>query len=191
LHYLQAVGTLLQTLRLPSASCLDALGDGEVSRFAFATRPDACANAWARKSVFVTRPDILEDACDLKCRRLDAHLTVRTTPEIKCEMNLFGSFFRISLNPTRFFVGFSPKTLDIRLSKPQTSNLTWKRDLQSQIYFSTDLFEDLHDLELPKHSSSVGFHWVNFVVHCKALSRNLVELVIRTASVSILLTEGP
>jgi len=53
LHRLQAVGTLLYVMRSPFTGRSEALGDGEVSRFAFATCLNACANARGRKSAFV------------------------------------------------------------------------------------------------------------------------------------------
>jgi hypothetical protein len=129
LHRLQAIGTLLQTLKSPFAGGSDALGDGEVSRFAFATRPDACANGRGKspcsqsvrtllgmlkseRSRSQRGLDALEDACNLKCARSDTHLTIRTVPENICENE---SFWLISSDfPTLshgFLLGFHLKPL--------------------------------------------------------------------------------
>jgi len=56
------------------ANRLDSLADAEVSVLPFVDRSDALGDAQVSRFVFATRSNTIEDACNLKCARLDAHL---------------------------------------------------------------------------------------------------------------------
>jgi hypothetical protein len=65
----------LESVCSPSTICPDHIADAEVSELPFADHLDALGDAQVSSFEFVTRLNVLEDVCNLKCARPDAHLT--------------------------------------------------------------------------------------------------------------------